>query len=77
MSEGKKIRRVIVTTERDVAACRDSPWGVGVFLTLRREEIEQMPQDEKSCIEALRRQVAMLSSSMDETPNSIDDLDNA
>ena len=77
MSSDEEIRSVIVATERDVAACRDSLWGVSVFLTLRREEIEQMTQDEKNCIEALRRQAAMLSSAMHQVLDSIDDLDNA
>ena len=77
MNKDEEIRSVIMATERDVAACRDSLWGVSVFLTLRREEIEQMTQDEKNCIGALRRQAARLRSSMDEMLDSIDDLVNA
>ena len=71
------IRWVIASTECDIAACKMSLRTVEEFLVTHGARIEKLTQDEGNCLETLRRQTAMLSSSMHEIFNTIDDFHNA
>ena len=73
----EKMRRAMVTLEGDAVMCRDSLWTIREFVRERWSRADELTQDEKNCIEALRRQVAGMTSAVHQIFSTIDDLDNA
>ena len=76
-SDEEMMRRAMVTLEGDAVMCRDSLWTIREFVRERWSRAGELTQDEKDCIDVLRRQVAGMNSSVHQIFSTIDDLNNA